>query len=240
MVSEQATDLGSDMNDALAALLDELDETALATERRDSAIPEREVLAEAEGEHLGITRSKKQSSLVTFGGKSIADRFPVYDRTNRIRMVPTVMMMQMLAKSAFRSVSKGPWPDVPKYEHIEATCQFCNKVRRENGNSIPRRFYDETQVEPHMRAFHEGQWTALLRVQEQEARAEDSKLNRQMLDAMMDLLKQGRTTDVREVLDNTGILVEEIKGLNTCPDCGKVDLKGKQGLAMHKRRWCKG
>jgi len=239
MVSEQI-EAGTEMNELLDTLLDQVDDAALAQKRRDPSIPEGTILAEVGDESSGITRFRKQSSMVSMNGKALPERFAVYDRGNRIHMVPTADMMRQLAKPNFRSISKGPWPDVPVPTPIDATCQFCNKRRVEAGNHEPKVFYDEGNVEAHMVAFHSNQWTALLRAQEQETRSEESRLNREMLDAMMELLKQGRTTDAREVMDNAGILVEEVKGLITCPDCGKVDLKGKQGLAMHKRRWCKG
>ena len=238
MVSEQL-EAGTEMSELLGTLLDQVDQAALAAKRRDPDIPEGEILAEVGDENSGITRQRKQSSMVSMNGKKLPERFAVYDRANRIHMVPTAAMMQMLAKPNFRAANKGPWPGVPIPKLTDVSCDICNKVRREEGNNTPRRFWSEDQVEPHMRGKHGDEHAARLAAAERASREEDTRLNREMLAAMMELIKQGKTEDADEMLANAGIVVEQVKGLVTCPDCGKADLRGSTGLGMHQRRWCK-
>lgn len=186
------TNIPPDVREQAAGLLADLQEQSVAAARRDPGVPAGAVLAQSEVGGFGVTW-KKQNSMVRHGDVPLQERFPVYDRWNNVRWLPTAQMSYQLSKrssdgkQAFRPLKDGPWPDVPVRTPIDRTCEICNEARRIESNAGPKVFYDIATYEAHWNYYHPLEWGSKQR-QEEIARQEASlAAQRAQAEAMVSL-----------------------------------------------------
>ena len=183
-MSEQMTvkDVPQDVQETAASLLADLQNQSVAAAQRDPNIPAGTPLGSSDVSGFQVNWNK-QNSMVRSGSTPLPERFAVYDRTNRVRWLPTARMTAELSKRAadgkpaFRPISQGVWPGVPERTAIDGlTCDICNESRLSEGVLEQKRFFKHSDYEAHMTAFHPLEYTSQLR-------EEERSLQRQALEA---------------------------------------------------------